>query len=238
MDNNLESKVQLLLDRIDKLEQEKCQSNDTSKIIPALFEAQGQMPEFMSSKKGVHGYYRPLCDIWNDIRKIMQKNDLLVSQREDLTSCGKAILVTTIFHKSGQWICAKHLLRSYDDFKKARDVNQAYGGQLTYFQRYSLCAILAIYVDKDKIEEEGSEEAVEEEELDGAKWSPQQEPKITSEQAQNLETGLKGFPKLRARMLDKYYGTRDNNFSKMFANKFASAVKEIKDQQAIGKDID
>lgn len=153
MNTDLESKVQLLLDRIDRLEQERNQSRDVTSIVPALIKAQGSIAPIGTDRMGVHARYATLPEIWDTIKGPLQANDLFVTQGETVLPDKSTLLVTTIMHKSGQWISTSHLLRSKAELQGSKDVNMAYAGQLTYFKRYSLCGLLAIFVDRDLVEE-------------------------------------------------------------------------------------
>ena len=153
MDNNLEVKLNTLLEKMDKLEQERNQSRDITSIVPALIKAQGGIKPIGADKMGVHAKYAPLPEIWEIVKGPLQENDLFLMQSENVLPDKSTLLVTTIMHKSGQWISTSHLLRSKAELQGTKDVNMAYAGQLTYFKRYSLCGLLAIFVDRDLVEE-------------------------------------------------------------------------------------
>jgi hypothetical protein len=173
MDNNLESKVNTLLEKMDKLEQDRNQSRDITSIVPALIKAQGSISPIGTDRMGVHARYATLPEIWEAIKVHLQANDLFLTQGEVVLPDKSTVLVTTLMHKSGQFISTSHLLRSKAELQGSKDVNMAYAGQLTYFKRYSLCGLLAIFVDRDLVEE-GAEKPQQRQaapqNISGAEW--------------------------------------------------------------------
>lgn len=224
MDSILEAKINTLLEKMDKIEKERCQSEETKDIISDLIKAQGEFPKLIKNKKGQRGEYADLTGVIETVRPSLNKNNLYIRQHEDI--CGNDIvLVTTVHHKTGQWICSRHVLTPKKDIAKnnAMSSDQAYGSQLTYQKRYSICMILGISGDDTDPDEADDEEI-------------KKQPSIMSAaQIESIERGLVGFPKLKEKLLKKCK-SNDGTFKRAFAFLFDEFVADIKKQHAIGKD--
>jgi len=85
--------------------------------------------------------YADLADIMRTIRKPLSENGLSVSHSLQAKDNDR-ILVTTIFHISGQW------LRSFLPIGPTAD-EKTLGSKITYFRRYSLSSLLGIVTDDD-----------------------------------------------------------------------------------------
>ena len=116
-------------------------SDDISKLAEALSLAQGELTGAVKDaenpffKKG----YASLTSVWESCRSALSKNGLSVIQTTTLGINGsKAIVITTLAHKSGQWI------RGTLGIKPIKDDPQSFGSALTYARRYALSAIVGI----------------------------------------------------------------------------------------------
>ncbi len=81
------------------------QSEQINELIIALSQAQGELSPAEKSGKNPHfkSKYAGLSDIWASCRQVLPKNGLAVIQTMEEID-GKLRLITTLAHKSGQWI--------------------------------------------------------------------------------------------------------------------------------------
>lgn len=88
--------------------------------------------------------YADLHSVWEACRPALAKYGLSVVQTTDEDKeTSRVILVTTLLHKSGQWIEGRLPL-----YPKAMDA-QSIGGAITYGRRYALSAIVGIAQEDD-----------------------------------------------------------------------------------------
>lgn len=130
------------------------QSESINELAAALAIAQGQITGALkdSANPFYKSKYADLASVWDACREHLSKNGLCVIQT---TSTGRLapdgvgtmwgpFLVTTLAHKSGQW------MRGYLPIKAKDDGPQAQGSGITYARRYALAAIVGVaQVDDD-----------------------------------------------------------------------------------------
>lgn len=225
MDSNLESKVTTLLEKIDKIEKErKHQSEDVKDIIPALIKAQGEFGRVGAFNKGVYGKYATLSDIWDKVGDPLLKNDLFLTQFEDVTFGHPPVLVTRIYHKSGQWIESRHALRPKAELK---DPTMDYGKQLTYFKRYALVGLLGVFVDRDMVEEE--EQQYKQQEKPKTSHFMQKPDAILKEEAVTINNALIGYPNIRTALLKAYNINTVEDLPRQHFIEAMDRIKKIRD---------
>lgn len=108
----------------------------------AMSKAQGEMAGAKKDSKGNYGKFADLASVWEAARASLSKNDLAVIQTTIPNSEGISV-VTTLMHKTGQWISGELFLPA---LKKDP---QGFGGAMTYCRRYALAAILGIAPEDD-----------------------------------------------------------------------------------------
>ena len=86
--------------------------------------------------------YADLSSVWSAIRKPLTKNGLAVVQTMK-PSNGSVTVVTTLMHKSGQWI------RGEASCTPDKATPQGYGSAVTYLRRYGLQAIVGVCPEDD-----------------------------------------------------------------------------------------
>jgi hypothetical protein len=84
--------------------------------------------------------YASLDAIWSAIREPLTANGLSVTQMGDWQD-GTELLVTTIWHVSGEWISGVQPVYAE---QTTRNQHQAHGSAMTYLRRYALAAALGI----------------------------------------------------------------------------------------------
>ena len=119
-------------------------SSELDQIAAALSAFQSQMAGV--SKSGVNPHlknkYASLEDCWTAIREPLAANKLAVTQLGAMID-DREVLVTTIWHASGQHISGYHPLSDAAG-TKSMNADQAHGSALTYLRRYALAAALGL----------------------------------------------------------------------------------------------
>lgn len=120
-------------------------------LVAALAKAQaeirapkkGRTANITSERTGKsHSYsYADLADVIECYRKPLSDNGLAITQTIRQRE-GHLILVTTLFHTSGQWIATEFPIKSYDR-------PQETGSAITYARRYSVTSLLGIAAEDD-----------------------------------------------------------------------------------------
>jgi hypothetical protein len=87
--------------------------------------------------------YADLSSCWAAARGPLTANGLGVIQTTEIGEAGVPVIVTTLVHKSGQWI------RGRLSMAPAKADPQGVGSAITYGRRYGLCAMLGIVSDAD-----------------------------------------------------------------------------------------
>jgi hypothetical protein len=120
-------------------------SNEIDKLAEALAEAQGAMthakkeqvnPFFTTKDKKAS--YADLPAVIDAAKPHLKANGLAVVQATDFDESGNQMLITTLTHKSGQW------MRGYYPLKPVKQDPQGYGSALTYGRRYTFSAIVGV----------------------------------------------------------------------------------------------
>lgn len=120
------------------------QSEHIHELVVALSQAQGELSPAEKSGKNPHfkSKYAGLTDIWAACRQVLPKNGLAVIQTMEEVE-GRLRLVTTLAHKSGQWI------KSSLPIITTKNDAQGIGSAITYMRRYALSAIVGVVADDD-----------------------------------------------------------------------------------------
>lgn len=216
------------------------ENKDKTQLLQAMLSARKAII-LEADKKGQRHKYASLETVMDALMDPLFSNELLLSHQEEYLNDDTTVLVTYITHvPTGQSLETRHPMVSKSFLVKntdlsSRSLDQEYGAQLTYSKRYSIQNLLGIVSDKDRDPDNKDYKAPEY--TPGAKKDYSNVERITPAKSASLEQGLLGYPKLKAKLL-KECASRDGKFDCMFASKFDSVVREIKAQQALGKDID
>ena len=116
------------------------QSEQINELAEALAKAQGKMEHAKKDATNPHfkSSYAPLPAIVDAIRAELAGNGLSYIQSTEVGDGGEVVLVTTLAHKSGQWV------KSFYPVRPVQNTPQGFGSALTYARRYSLAAITGI----------------------------------------------------------------------------------------------
>lgn len=135
-------------------------SEHVNELATALAKAQGDIKNAVVNKTNPHfkNKYADLSSVRDSIQAPLAKNGLAYTQVMEIRENGM-VLVTTLWHTSGQWIASEYPLPA-----TARP--QEMGSALTYARRYSLSAIVGNSADEDD-DAEGAETAKQQVEASG-----------------------------------------------------------------------
>lgn len=114
-------------------------SENIDLLAKALSLAQGSLKGAKKDAENpfYHSKYADLESVWEAARDALTKNGLSVSQTTD-TADGKLILLTWLFHSSGQWLCSK------TPVIQAKQDAQGMGAAITYARRFAFAAIVGV----------------------------------------------------------------------------------------------
>lgn len=118
-------------------------SSEQHELFAALCNAQAEMPIIDKNKLG-RFKYADFAQVVFMTRPILTKHGLCVTQDFIAMRDGSNFILTTLAHISGQWRESVYALprRSYETLDKGQSLNAAAGGDITYYKRYSYCAII------------------------------------------------------------------------------------------------
>lgn len=115
------------------------QSESIAALAAALSKAQASITGALkdSANPFFKSKYADLASCWDACRKPLTDNGLAVIQTIEAGE-GRAVLVTTLCHASGEWI------KSYCPILTKDDSPQALGSAITYSRRYALAAMVGL----------------------------------------------------------------------------------------------
>jgi hypothetical protein len=118
-------------------------SEQTAELSAALAKAQSSMRAAAFNRINPHfrSKYADLASVLDAIRKPLSDNGLSTTQVTEIRE-GQFLLVTTLWHASGQWIASEYPL-------PLGAKPQELGSALTYARRYSLSALVCIASEED-----------------------------------------------------------------------------------------
>lgn len=118
-------------------------SEEQNELIMALCKAQAEMPIIDKNKSG-RFKYADFPQVIFMTRPILTKHGLAITQDFIATRNGTNFILTTLAHISGQWRESIYALpqRTVDTIDKGQSLNAAAGGDITYYKRYTYCAII------------------------------------------------------------------------------------------------
>jgi hypothetical protein len=121
------------------------QSEHINELSLAMSKAQSQIKGAIKDSKNpfFKSNYADLQSVWEAVRQPLTNNDLCVIQTSGFHN-ETPVIVTTLSHKSGQWIQGYFPLVT----SKPNDP-QALGSATSYARRYALAAICGVYQTDD-----------------------------------------------------------------------------------------
>jgi hypothetical protein len=139
-----------LLRRVEGAVINPMRSSEIAELVAALAKAQSAIPpapfnkkvDFVSKTGARRKYsYADLTAIFSVTKKLLGDIGLAVTQTTEMRG-EKIILITTLWHASGQWIASEFPLRMGLE-------PQEFASLLTYNKRYQYCAILGVSAEED-----------------------------------------------------------------------------------------
>jgi hypothetical protein len=121
------------------------QSENLNELATALINVQATEIFALTDKENpfFKSKYADLSSVWIAIREPLTSNNLCAIQTMDSEEDGTPVVVTTLAHKSGQWIRGRLAI------KPDKPGPQALGSAITYGRRYSLAAIIGVCPEDD-----------------------------------------------------------------------------------------
>ena len=112
-------------------------------LITALLKARKRFKPIKKEK--INPYYKSkyadLDSVLSAVEEALLEAELAITQTTAVKE-GQPVLVTTLWHCSGESISGEYYLPRNDDPQKL-------GAAMTYARRYALCAILSVTADED-----------------------------------------------------------------------------------------
>ncbi len=120
-------------------------SESIGNIATALAAAQSELRPAIKDAINPHlkSKYANLASVWEAAREPLVKNGLSVVQTFWPSEPGTVTVVSTLMHKSGEWIESPLTLPT------SQNTAQGYGSAITYARRYGLSALLGVIADED-----------------------------------------------------------------------------------------
>ena len=120
------------------------QSTEIDQFAQAMCKAQGEISAARKDSKNpfFKSNYADLGSVTEAIRETAVKNDLAYTQTNIPDDSG-IVVVTTIMHKSGQWV------RGFLRLPAVKQDPQQYGSAITYGRRYALAAGFGVVQEDD-----------------------------------------------------------------------------------------
>jgi hypothetical protein len=162
------------------------QSESINELAAALAIAQGEITGALKSSKNpfFKSNYADLASVWDACRESLSRNGLAVIQTTEGVSTETITVVTTLAHKSGQFIKGVLTMTPKDGSP------QAFGSCLTYARRYALAAIVGVaQVDDDANAASGKDANG----IKHTKANPRDGMDLTSHDPEEVEGYARGF---------------------------------------------
>lgn len=123
------------------------QSESIKNLLPALMDAQKEIPTMPKNAKAYGYNYTDLDTITSVIKPILARHDISYMQSVGMDDEGRSTLTTRIFSRDGEYIEDVTTLPVIQSAKN--NSAQTMGMAITYVRRYALCAMLGITSDED-----------------------------------------------------------------------------------------
>ena len=187
-------KLDEILTLINKpLKNDPYESDITNELNTALAKACGEFKPITSNRENPYfmSGYSDLNNIMLNIRPVLSKNGLSVTQRTK-TIEGSTVLLTRLWHASGQWIESRaRVIPTKNDI-------DSYGSALNYMRRFQILSLLGITVSEDPFDDDAELEMAKTRGITekgtklSAKYNPKKESSdtITKEQLEELRYEL------------------------------------------------
>lgn len=122
------------------------QSENVDMLMPSLISAISELEDVKKSEQGYGYKYASLPAVIKELRPILKKFDLVCTQITKMIN-NENVLITTVYHKSGQWLRSFYPLVQAG-VKGANNAQQV-GAAISYARRYSLTALFFLSVEDE-----------------------------------------------------------------------------------------
>jgi len=121
------------------------QTPEIGELAAALAAAQADITNAVKTSVNsfYHSHFADLATVMDSCRAPLSKHGLAVIQTTDGTDGANVIIITTLAHKSGQWIRGRIVMRT------EKTDPQTIGKCITYARRYALMAIVGVAAEDD-----------------------------------------------------------------------------------------
>lgn len=224
---DLEKKIEDLA-KIKIVQPEPTESELTHELATALAKAQSEFkiaglnksnPYFKSS-------YADLQSIIEASRSALCKNNLAVTQQILQLDDGQSLLVTTLRHSSGQWICSRSRI-----VPPKNDI-QTISSYITYLKRISYAALIGVVAGDEDDDAEAAVATTRQTFAKGTALNTKYNPKenlaevVTKEQLEELEYELAEYPDIAEMVLD---GLKILSLADMPKTKFMQSIQRVRE---------
>lgn len=159
------------------------QSANLSELMPELIQAISQLGNLSKDKQGYGYKYAELSKVLDTCRPILAEHNLVITQLVTVLN-DEPTLVTTLFHKSGQFLRSCYPLVKAG-VKQANDAQQV-GAAITYARRYALTAMLFMAQEDDDAASVGKREQLSSPKSERPNNSNKSTPQATSSTQANV----------------------------------------------------
>lgn len=178
------------------------ESDQINEIATALSKTQGELPPVLHNRDNAffHNSYADLHAIMSTIRPTLSKNGLSLSQFTKIGVNGEIVLHTRLRHSSGQWIETRSRI-----IPEKGDI-QSYGRAVSYHRRYGIMALIGITASNDSSDDDAEGLMDKHRDMSATSTLNKYEPTkqsyvaITTDQLEELEMELDGYPDLASRL--------------------------------------
>ena len=206
------------------------ESDQINEIATALSKSQGELPAVLHNRDNsfFKSSYADLHAIMSTIRPSLARNGLSLSQFTKIGSNGEIVLHTRLRHSSGQWIETRSRI-----IPEKGDV-QSYGRAVSYHRRYGIMSLIGITASNDASDDD-AEGLMEKHRDIGTtstlnKYEPtrQSYTPITTDQLEELEMELEGYPDLASRLMASI---KVEQLCDMPKSMFLDTIKKIREHK-------
>ncbi len=224
--------------QIDKLNESKIikpeanRSEDIKDLAIALAKSQEAMQIAGLNKTNPYfkSRYADFASVVSASRPCLTKNGLSVTQQIMHNDDGQSVLITTLWHASGQWICSKtRILPAKNDI-------QTISSHTTYLKRMCYASLIGVITGDEDDDGETAVATSRDTFARGVALNTKYNPKetnpevISKDQLDELEYELTDFPDICEMVID---GLKIQSLADMPKSKYQAAATRIREIKAI-----
>jgi hypothetical protein len=209
------------------------ESKETDKINTALAKAQCEYPLILLNRKDTYmnNAYTDLDNIMREMRPILGKHGISITQRTLAPNSGKTFLQTRIWHNSGQWI------QTIERFLPTQNNIDIYVSELNELKKSQVMALLNITIANDQFDDNGYEalkEAYKNIGVHGEGHKNTSMETITRDDLKKIEHELQYVPHYKEKILRHF---KIRNLADIPLDGFQKTITGIRTERKAHKDI-